>query len=142
MELTLCGLTALLAIYLLYKFVDHIMRLPRVDNNSDRFIFITGCDSGFGNALAKRLDSLGCRVFAGCFTEKGETELKKICSERLQPMPLDVTNRDSIRRAFELVSGKLQSTRNGKGTAAPPNFRPMSVVAKQLGGSRCHFVWR
>ena len=32
--------------------------------------------------------------------------------------------------------------------AAPPqrgtasHFRPISVVAKQLDGSRCHFVWR
>jgi len=29
-----------------------------------------------------------------------------------------------------------------KGGTAPPNFRPMSVVAKQLDGSRCHFLWR
>jgi len=27
-----------------------------------------------------------------------------------------------------------------KGTA--PNFRPMSIVAKRLGGLRCHLVWR
>jgi len=27
-----------------------------------------------------------------------------------------------------------------RGTA--PNFRPISVVAKQLDGSRCHLVWR
>jgi len=24
----------------------------------------------------------------------------------------------------------------------PPNFRPMSVVAKWLDGLRCHLVWR
>jgi len=24
----------------------------------------------------------------------------------------------------------------------PLNFRPMSVVAKRLDGSRCHLVWR
>ena len=28
-----------------------------------------------------------------------------------------------------------------KGTA-PPNFRPMSVVAKRLDGLRWHLVWR
>jgi len=109
----LCGLTVLLCIYLLYKFVDHIVRLPRVGNYSDRYIFITGCDSGFGHAVAIRLDSLGCHIFAGCFTEKGETELKKICSERLQPVPLDVTNRDSTRRAFEVISNKLRSSEKG-----------------------------
>jgi len=26
--------------------------------------------------------------------------------------------------------------------AHSPNLRPMSVVAKRLDGSRCHFVWR
>jgi len=26
--------------------------------------------------------------------------------------------------------------------AQPPNFRPMSIVAKRLDGSRCHLVWR
>jgi len=113
MGLALCGLTVLLGICLLYKFVDYIMHFPRVGNYSNRYIFITGCDSGFGHALAKRLDSLGCNVFAGCFTEKGETELKKICSERLQPVPLDVTDHDSIRRAFEVISSKLQSSEKG-----------------------------
>lgn len=113
MGLVLCGLTVLLGIYLLYKFIDHILLLPRVGNYSDRYIFVTGCDSGFGHSLVKRLDLLGCHVFAGCFTEKGETDLKKMCSERLQPVPLDVTNRDSVRRAFEMVSSKLLSTGNG-----------------------------
>jgi len=113
MALMLCALSVLLGIYLLYKFVDHIVHLLRVGNYSDRYIFITGCDSGFGHALAKRLDSLGCHVFAGCFTEKGETELKKLHCEWLQPVPLDVTSHDSIGRAFEVISSKLQSTGNG-----------------------------
>jgi len=29
-----------------------------------------------------------------------------------------------------------------KGAQPPPNFRPMSVVAKRLDGLRCHLVWR
>jgi len=29
-----------------------------------------------------------------------------------------------------------------KGYSPPPNFQPMSVVAKRLDGSRCHLVWR
>lgn len=30
-------------------------------------VLITGCDSGFGHALAKHLHTLGFTVFAGCF---------------------------------------------------------------------------
>lgn len=109
----LCGLSVVIVIIVVYKLLDHILRLPRVGNYNDRYIFVTGCDSGFGHALVKRLDSLGCHVFAGCFTEKGETELKKVCSKRVYPVPIDVTNHDSVRNAYELVRDKLQSA--GKG---------------------------
>jgi len=29
-----------------------------------------------------------------------------------------------------------------RGRSSLPNFRPMSIVAKRLDGSRCHLVWR
>jgi len=29
-----------------------------------------------------------------------------------------------------------------KGGRAPPNFWPISIVAKRLDASRCHLVWR
>jgi len=29
-----------------------------------------------------------------------------------------------------------------KGAEPLPNFRPISIVAKRLGASRCHLVWR
>ena len=29
-------------------------------------LLFSGCDSGFGHALAKKLDSIGMRVFVGC----------------------------------------------------------------------------
>ena len=28
-----------------------------------------------------------------------------------------------------------------KGAEPPPNFRPISIVAKRLDASRCHLVW-
>ncbi|VDM63990.1 unnamed protein product [Angiostrongylus costaricensis] len=34
-----------------------------------KFVFITGCDSGFGRLLAIRLLKMGVNVFAGCYTE-------------------------------------------------------------------------
>ena len=45
---------------------------------------ITGCDSGFGNALVKKLDSIGMNVFAGCLDKDGvgAIGLKNSCSDR------------------------------------------------------------
>jgi NAD(P)-dependent dehydrogenase (short-subunit alcohol dehydrogenase family) len=50
-------------------------------------------------------------VFAGCFTEKGETELKKACSERLHAISLDVTSKESVRKVLEYVKAKLPQGR-------------------------------
>jgi len=36
----------------------------------------------------------------------------------------------------------VPSSPSPKKGAAPPSFGPMTIVAKRLHGSRCHFVWR
>ena len=68
---------------------------------------MTGCDTGFGNILAKRLDALGCHVFAGCLTPVGGEELKKECLDRLKVVWLDVSNAEIVKKAFELVKAAL-----------------------------------
>jgi len=127
-----CGLILLLGAVVIYKLLDYLIRLPRVGNYSDRYMFVTGCDTGFRHELAQRLDSLGCHVFAGCFTERGESEPKKICSARLQPIPLDVTSHDSVRNAYELVSEKLGSA--GKGSVSS-NFGRISYRFRDIDAS-------
>ena len=84
-----------------------IIRQLRVDNYSNKYVFITGCDTGFGNLLVKKLDSLGFNVIAGCFTEKGETELAKACSKKLMTLHLDVTNEVDISKAKEYTERHL-----------------------------------
>ena len=48
----------------------YFLELLRVSDIKRRTVLITGCDSGFGNLLAKRLAKNGQKVFAGCLTEK------------------------------------------------------------------------
>ncbi len=64
--------------YILYKLMDCLLRLPHLSAES-RYILVTGCDTGFGHAVARQLDALGGHVIAACYTEAGETELKKHC---------------------------------------------------------------
>jgi len=103
----LCCLGYGVLLVLVYKALDWLLRLPRIGRYGERYIFITGCDTGFGNMLAKRLDALGCHVFAGCLTEAGETELSKSCSDRMHAVSLDVSKPDSVRRALEKVKALL-----------------------------------
>ena len=47
-------------------------------------VCLSGCDSGFGQALAQHLDSIGADVFAACLCTSsiGAKELLSSCSER------------------------------------------------------------
>jgi hypothetical protein len=66
-------------------------------------------DSDFGHELAKRLDSLWVKVFAGClFPEAaGVKELKSACSNRLHVLHLDVTREVHVRNSVKYVKNSL-----------------------------------
>lgn len=72
-----------------------------IDNITEKYVFVTGCDSGFGNLLCKKLDRKGFRVLAGCLTEKGADDLKRVGGPHLRTVLLDVTCQDSIQKAME-----------------------------------------
>ncbi|NXW41357.1 RDH16 dehydrogenase, partial [Nyctiprogne leucopyga] len=63
---------------------------------SEKFVLITGCDSGFGNLLARQLEARGLRVLAACLTQTGAERLRAATSPRLQTVLLDVTSSQSI----------------------------------------------
>ncbi|XP_069494614.1 17-beta-hydroxysteroid dehydrogenase type 2 [Ambystoma mexicanum] len=75
-------------------------------------VLITGCDSGFGHALAKYLDDLGFRVFAGVLNKKGAgaEELRSACSPRLSLLQLDITNSEQTNKAYTEVQSSLQNS--------------------------------
>ncbi|KAM3607118.1 uncharacterized protein V6R79_001992 [Siganus canaliculatus] len=75
----------------------------KVDGYTQKHVFITGCDSGFGNLLARQLDGKGFHVIAACLTEKGAGCLATASSSRLKTVLLDVTDSTSIRKAVEFV---------------------------------------
>uniref|UniRef100_A0A9L0IHJ3 17-beta-hydroxysteroid dehydrogenase type 6 n=1 Tax=Equus asinus TaxID=9793 RepID=A0A9L0IHJ3_EQUAS len=74
-----------------------------VSNLQDKYVFITGCDSGFGNQLARQLDLRGLRVLAACQMEKGAEQLRDRTSDRLETVILDVTKTESIAAATQWV---------------------------------------
>uniref|UniRef100_A0A8C5M6E5 Retinol dehydrogenase 5 n=2 Tax=Leptobrachium leishanense TaxID=445787 RepID=A0A8C5M6E5_9ANUR len=74
---------------------------------SDKSVFITGCDTGFGNLLAKRLSRKGFQVLAGCLTQAGADDLQKVCPVGLKSTLLDVTSSDSISYAVEWAKSQV-----------------------------------
>ncbi|XP_072197140.1 dehydrogenase/reductase SDR family member 9 [Excalfactoria chinensis] len=81
----------------------------KVANLTGKYIFITGCDTGFGNMAAKTFDKKGFRVLASCLTETGAKELQAATSNQLQTVLLDVRDSNSIKKAAEWIKAEVQS---------------------------------
>ncbi|XP_007894885.1 retinol dehydrogenase 5 [Callorhinchus milii] len=79
----------------------------KISSVKDKYVLITGCDTGFGNLLAKTLDKRGFRVLAGCLTQRGADDLQRSCSSRLQTTLLDVTDNGSIQKAMEWAKAEV-----------------------------------
>ncbi|CAI5765192.1 Uncharacterized protein PODLI_1B034089 [Podarcis lilfordi] len=114
-------LAALLGLYFLRRWYQE---RQTVENLTEKYVFITGCDSGFGNLLARQLDARGLRVLAACRTQKGAEQLGKATSERLKTTILDVSSTESVAAATEWVKGCIGSKGlwglvNNAGTALP-----------------------
>ncbi|XP_003506219.1 retinol dehydrogenase 16 isoform X1 [Cricetulus griseus] len=110
----LVGLWTLLRWYRERQVVSHLQ---------DKYVFITGCDSGFGNLLARQLDRRGMRVLAACLTEKGAEELRSKTSDRLETVILDVTKTESIVAATQWTKERV----GNRGTKNSGYEAPMSI---------------
>ncbi|XP_072703662.1 retinol dehydrogenase 16-like [Ciconia boyciana] len=111
----------LVGLYLLWRWHRERQTVPKL---SEKYVLITGCDSGFGNLLARQLDTRGLRVLAACLTETGAARLRAAASPRLQTVLLDVTSSHSIAAATAWVREHvgdrgLWGLVNNAGTAIP-----------------------
>nr|XP_033794932.1 retinol dehydrogenase 7-like [Geotrypetes seraphini] len=97
-------LFVLLGLCVLYRWYRDGQKLP---NFTDKYVFITGCDSGFGHRVAHQLDRQGMRVLAACLTQQGAEQMKKATSQRLQTIILDVTNSESVAAAANWVKQQV-----------------------------------
>ncbi|XP_012944806.1 17-beta-hydroxysteroid dehydrogenase type 6 [Aplysia californica] len=98
--------------------VHWFLRSLVVGDFDDKYIFVSGCDSGFGKHFAMRIDGKGFRVFAACYTLKGAQDLAAQCSDRLTTVQVDISCTESVREAAEIVKSKLPP---GKGLWAVVN---------------------
>ncbi|XP_013393048.1 retinol dehydrogenase 7 [Lingula anatina] len=78
-------------------------------SSSNKAVFITGCDSGFGYSLAERLDELGFKVFAACLFHDGDgaKALRERCSNRLHIVQLNVSSDQQVQEALTFVRENL-----------------------------------
>lgn len=75
-------------------------------------LVLAGCDSGFGQATARHLDSMGFRVFASVLDPQspGAQELRSSCSSRLTLLQMDLTKPEDIQRVLQHIQAHTNST--------------------------------
>jgi NAD(P)-dependent dehydrogenase (short-subunit alcohol dehydrogenase family) len=85
--------------------------LIRVGQLSERWVLITGCDTGFGRSAALRLQARGMKVIAGCLTSDGlaslQAEAAKSQTGTVVCVSLDVTKDASVAAASAVVAKTL-----------------------------------
>ena len=96
--LTLVAASAIF-VWILWKFFPR----GKVGDYNKKYVFITGCDSGFGKESAIRLDKMGFHVLATCLTREGEENLRLICSDRVKTFLLNVTRAEEMESIYKHV---------------------------------------
>ncbi|KAL3195126.1 hypothetical protein MRX96_045746 [Rhipicephalus microplus] len=119
---------ALTLSYYLSRFVWTRLFVAEISGDG-KAVLITGCDTGFGNRLAKRLSRCGFLVFAGCLESDshGANELRSI--RNVKVLPLDVTKQNQVDDALVSVKQNIG------------NRVLWSVVANAGIGSRGLLEW-
>ncbi|KAM4771821.1 D-beta-hydroxybutyrate dehydrogenase, mitochondrial-like [Rhinophrynus dorsalis] len=115
------GDSASYGIVLLYFVFVLCVAMPSIPRGTlpveGKAVLITGCDKGFGFALAKHLHSLGFTVFAGCLLKDkngdGAQELQRIESDRMRVLQLNVCSEEEVTKAVEYVKQHLQNPEKG-----------------------------
>uniref|UniRef100_A0A8C5X918 Uncharacterized protein n=1 Tax=Malurus cyaneus samueli TaxID=2593467 RepID=A0A8C5X918_9PASS len=131
----LYAVAALLGLFLLRRWHRERQTVPGL---SEKHVLITGCDSGFGNLLARQLDARGLRVLAACLTETGAAQLRAATSSRLQTVLLDVTSSKSIADVAAWVRERVGD--QGRMALTHPHFTPI-VTPLSPHQPSCHFAY-
>ena len=101
-------LIPLLLIDFIYRIYRYFFPAPDIDPRG-KSVLITGCDSGFGRALALDLDKQGFQIFAGVFNESNAKSLEEALSSSATVFRLDITDQNDIDRAYEFIREKTNS---------------------------------
>ncbi|KAJ6644712.1 hypothetical protein lerEdw1_013627 [Lerista edwardsae] len=88
-----------------------------VEEIGERPVLITGCDSGFGFALANHLHQKGFIVYAGCLLKDqgrgGSKDLDNMKSDRMRTVQLNVCDSEDVNRAVDHMSSTLKDPQTG-----------------------------
>jgi NAD(P)-dependent dehydrogenase (short-subunit alcohol dehydrogenase family) len=97
-------------------------------------VLVTGTSTGIGRATAAELAERGFRVLAGVRKESDADAVRALSPERIEPLILDVTDRDAIAALPDRAGDDLVGLVNNAGLSIPGplEYLPMEDVRHQI----------
>lgn len=95
-------------VYVAYRVYQHFFPTPDINPNN-KYVLISGCDTGFGHDLAVELDKKGFNVLAGIYNPYNKDSLTEQLSSRATIFKLDITRQEDIDAAYEMISTKTNT---------------------------------
>ncbi|CAF1081086.1 unnamed protein product [Adineta steineri] len=95
-------------LYVSYRLYQHLFPPPNIASHG-KYVLISGCDTGFGHALAIELDKQGYHVLAGVYNPDNEEHVASQLSSRSTAFCLDITREEEIDAAYKMVKEKTNS---------------------------------
>src|SRR4051794_14907882 len=97
-------------------------------------VLVTGTSTGIGRATAAELAERGFRVLAGVRKESDAEAVRALSPERIEPLILDVTDRDAVAALPDSTGGDLVGLVNNAGVSMPGplEYLPMEDVRHQI----------
>ncbi|ETO09774.1 hypothetical protein RFI_27607 [Reticulomyxa filosa] len=100
-----------LGLWLLYIALSYFSRNYLIESLNKRVVLVTGCDTGFGNYICRKLDSMGVHVIATCLLHKSTEELQQRLSKKCQVYVMDVTKKEEISQILEKVENYMKENK-------------------------------
>lgn len=96
------------AAYMLYQYMNPEKKKKLSSTN--KAVFITGCDSGFGLLTAKYLAAEGFKIFAACLNDKSDGAKELGLIKNVHIIKCDVTKDEDIQNAKKYVDENLENS--------------------------------
>ena len=107
--MTICVIICLVFILCVaYRLYQHFCPSSNIDPHG-KYVLISGCDTGFGHALAIELDKQGFNVLAGVYNSDSTVSLTNELSSRAIVFRLDITRQEEIDTAYDMIKNKTNT---------------------------------
>jgi len=89
--------------------IYYMISSSRCIDTNNKYVLISGCDTGIGHALAIELNQKGFNLFVGVLFPHNITILKEKLSSRAIVFHLDITKQETIDNAYDLIKTRTNS---------------------------------